>query len=200
MFPLCRSCLTTAKTLVSAPATLFRRQTRPITTKDNQLPGLEYIGPTRAQAIAAEPSVAIKSRRLPTSIKKLGALARQIQRKPLSHAILQMKFSDKRHAPHLMKVLRNAERGAISKGMDPESLFVDLAWVTRGAYVKKLFIRGRGRAAVQRRPRTGIDVVIKDKTTTDRRADEKRVKLYKQIKRSVVVPDRPIHVFNAFTA
>ena len=161
---------------------------------------LLHLGPPRKQTITAEPTVAITSRKLPTSLKKLGNLARQIQHKPLTHAVLQMQFSDKRHAPHIAAVLENARRGAISKGMDAESLFVDQAWVTKGKYVRRLFIKGRARLAIQRRPRVGIDVVVKDKTTADRRALETAVKKEKKVLRGLTVPNRPIYTSTMFTA
>lgn len=161
---------------------------------------LLHLGASRKMLIAGEKSVGITSRKLPTSLKKLGNLARQIAHKPVSHAVLQMRFSDKRHAPHIASVLENARRGAVSKGMDEDSLFVDQAWVTKGKYVKRLWIKGRARLAIQRRPRVGIDIQIRDRTTADRRAKEALEKKQKKVLRGLTTPNRALYNSTVFTA
>lgn len=140
-----------------------------------------------------EPELAMTSRKLPTSLKKLGALARLIQHKPLSHAMLQMKFSNRRHGPHLEKLLRNAKEGAVRKGMDEESLVIDQAWVTKGKYIKRMWFKGRGRMAVQRRPRVGIDIRIRDKTTLERRAAVAKQKTVMKMMKGGGLVNKPIY-------
>lgn len=155
--------------------------------------------PRRKEVIAAEPELSMTSRKLPTSLKKMGALASLINHKPLSHAMLQMKFSNKRHAPHLEKLLRNAQNGAIRKGMDEESLVVDQAWITKGKYVKRLWVKGRGRLAIQRRPRVGIDIRVRDKTTIERRASEKREKMVRKMMKGSGLVNKPLYNSAVFT-
>ena len=155
--------------------------------------------PRRRDVIAAEPELAMTSRKLPTSLKKMDALASLINHKPLSHALLQMKFSNKRHAPHLAKLLENARNGAISKGMHEESLVVDQAWITKGKFVKRLWVKGRGRLAVQRRPRVGIDIRLRDKTTLERRAVEKKDKTIRKMMKGVGLVDKPLYNSSTFT-
>lgn len=54
-----------------------------------------------------------KSHFMPTSIKKLGPLARQIAGKPLNEAMVQMRFSKKKAAADLLKHLEYARSQAI---------------------------------------------------------------------------------------
>lgn len=157
------------------------------------------IKPTRKNRIAAEPELAITSRKLPTSLKKMHSLAALIQHKPLSHAILQMRFSNKRHSSHLEKLLQNARQGAVRKGMDEASLVVDQAWITKGKFVKRVWFKGRGRMAIQRRPRVGIDVRVRDRVTTDRRAEEAKTKTYKKLMKRFDVANRPLYNSQVFT-
>lgn len=41
---------------------------------------------------------------------------------------------------------------AVAKGLDREKLVVQRAWVTKGVYLKRLDIKGRGRFGVKMRP------------------------------------------------
>ncbi len=138
------------------------------------------------------------SRVLPTSLKKMGALQRQIQHKPLSHAILQMTFSNKRHSDHLASLLRNAKQGAVAKGMSPESLVVDQAWVTKGKFVKRMWVKGRGRLAIQRRPRVRIDIRVRDGSTTAKREEDKKRRAMKRLVKLPVM-SRPLYRSKGFT-
>ncbi|ORY87671.1 ribosomal protein L22/L17, partial [Protomyces lactucae-debilis] len=140
----------------------------------------------------------ITSKKVPTSIKKMSLLANLIAHKPVSHGVLQMRFSNKRHATHLANLLENARRGAISKGMDEESLVVDQAWVTKGQYIERKWYKGRGRMTIQRRPRVGIDVRVVDKTTLEPRVLAKKEKLVRKLTKPHLI-SRPIYQSSMFT-
>lgn len=59
-----------------------------------------------------------KSQMFKTSVKKLGPLARQIAGKPIEDAILQMRFSKKRAAADVKKLLEYArDEATVRKGM-----------------------------------------------------------------------------------
>lgn len=62
-----------------------------------------------------ERSLLSKSHMLKTSVKKLGPLARQIAGKPIENAIVQMRFSKKKAAADVMKLLEYARDEAIVK-------------------------------------------------------------------------------------
>lgn len=59
-----------------------------------------------------------KSQMLKTSVKKLGPLARQIAGKPIEEAIVQMRFSTKKAAADVKKLLEYArDEATVRKGM-----------------------------------------------------------------------------------
>jgi ribosomal protein L22 len=88
-----------------------------------------------------------------TSPRKLNDVARLIQKKPIDWAILQAQMSDKRVAKGRVKsMLCLARDHAVAKGLDREKLIVRRAWVTKGVYLKRLDIKGRGRFGVKMRP------------------------------------------------
>lgn len=123
-----------------------------------------------------------KSEWIKTSVKKLGALARQIAGKPIEDAILQMRFSPKKAAKEVKKHLEHARDVAvIQRGMglgavegtkgapieiqlkdgsrkritDRTGIYIDQAWVGRGAYDRSIEYRARGRRNILRHPWTG---------------------------------------------
>lgn len=190
----CRSCR-----LLKAPLSrTYASDVVPVAVNNTKLP-ITKIKPRRKDVLAAEPELAMTSRKLPTSLKKMDALASLINHKPLSHAMLQMKFSNKRHAPHLAKLLQNAKNGAVRKGMDEESLVIDQAWITKGKFVKRLWVKGRGRLAVQRRPRVGLDIRVRDKTTIERRASEKKEKMVRKMMKGCGLVEKPLYNSSVFT-
>ena len=83
----------------------------------------------------------------------MNEVARLIQKKPIDYAILQAQMSDKRVAKTRVKsMLCLARDHAVAKGLEREKLVVQRAWVTKGVYLKRLDIKGRGRFGVKMRP------------------------------------------------
>ncbi|KAL1641921.1 39S ribosomal protein L22, mitochondrial [Diplodia intermedia] len=153
-----------------------------------------------------------------TSVKKLGMLARQIQGKPVDEAILQMRFSKKKAARKVLEHLEYArDHAVVSRGMglgdaqgtkgdpveielkdgrrklveDRTGIYVDQAWVGRGAYGKAWDIRARGRVNILRLPTTTISVVLKEEATRIRLSEERQKKRDNR-KVWTHLPDRPI--------
>lgn len=83
--------------------------------------------------------------------------------------------------------------------MDEDSLVVDQAWVTKGKFAKRLWVKGRGRVALQRRPRVGIDIRVRDKTTLERRALESKAKMVKKLMKGGGLVEKPIYNSANFT-
>lgn len=95
------------------------------------------------------------------SPRKLNDVARLIARKPIDAAILQMQMSDKRVASTRIKsMLVLARDHAIAKGLKREELVVQEAWVSKGIYLKRLDIKGRGRHGIKHRPESRMHVVL----------------------------------------
>lgn len=130
-----------------------------------------------------EKELTSKSDALPTSIKKLGALSRQIAGKTVDDAITQMRFSKKKAAREVLWQLEQARDDAIaSRGMglgvhnseillkkrviltkdgnkikveDPTRLYVDQSWVTKGPIRgMRIQYHARGRMSFMKKPTT----------------------------------------------
>lgn len=124
-----------------------------------------------------------KSEFLPTSVKKLVMLARQIAGKPIDEAITQMEWSKKKMAAELKYYLEEARDLAVAqRGMglgrvrgelldkprkirtkdgkwleitDPTRMYVAQSWVGRGSWLgKELDYKGRGRHGIIKHPST----------------------------------------------
>ncbi|KAF3915072.1 hypothetical protein ABW21_db0206553 [Orbilia brochopaga] len=128
-----------------------------------------------------------------TSIKKLAPLARQIAGKPLSHALVQMKFSPKKASKDILKHLEHARDEAIlTKSFDPEKTYISQAWVGRGTPDREPLKRARARIDIMVRPYTCISVILKETNTLERLAREKVEKRQRQ-KVWVPLPNRAIY-------
>lgn len=126
-----------------------------------------------------------KSKFLPTSVKKLVMLSRQIAGKTLDDAITQMQWSKKAIAREMKWYLEEARDTAIaSRGMglgrpndellveplkiqtkegkwiqiwDPTRMYVAQSWVGRGPWRgKRMDIKGRGRFGIIKNPATSM--------------------------------------------
>ena len=87
------------------------------------------------------------------SPRKLNDVARLIAGKPIDAAILQMQMSDKRIASTKIKsMLALARDHATMKGLKREELVVREAWVSKGVYLRRLDIKGRGRHGIRMKP------------------------------------------------
>lgn len=124
-----------------------------------------------------------KSEFMPTSVKKLVMLARQIQGKTVDDAILQMQWSKKKFSAEVRYYLEEARDLAVAeRGMglgkvngevldkaqkiltkegkwvevtDPTRMYVAQSWVGRGPWRgKKIDYKGRGRMGIIRHPST----------------------------------------------
>lgn len=124
-----------------------------------------------------------RSEFLPTSVKKLVMLSRQIAGKTVDDAILQMKWSKKKMSAEIRYYLEEARDLAIAeRGMglgkvngerlssprkiltkegkwieitDPTSMYIAQSWVGRGPWRgKKIDYKGRGRMGIIRHPAT----------------------------------------------
>ncbi|EPY51211.1 ribosomal protein subunit L22 [Schizosaccharomyces cryophilus OY26] len=150
--------------------------------------------------LTMDPSYTHQSNILRSSLKKAGNLCRQIARKPFYHALLQMKFSEKRVSRSIASALVNARKNAVSKaGLDEKTLYIDQAWVGKATYIKKIITRGRGGHAVERRPRVRVTVLLKDERALLRDLQRRNDRTNSRRVWSPL-PNRPIYnKLNAFT-
>ncbi|KAG6378556.1 Ribophorin I-domain-containing protein [Boletus reticuloceps] len=100
------------------------------------------------------------------SHRKLNMLGRQISGKPIDHAIMQMKFSEKRASSRIKSMLATAKlHASVYKKMDPSKLIVSEAWVTKGPkQLKRLEPRGRGKFGIRVHPDSRLNVILRPAT------------------------------------
>lgn len=94
------------------------------------------------------------------SPQKLADLGRQLSSLPLDAAVLQARFSPKKAAQELYKVLCQAQANALLRGKQPSDYIIKEAVTGRGKYLKRLDIKGRGRCGIIRKPHAFMRFVL----------------------------------------
>lgn len=96
-----------------------------------------------------------------TSTKKLGLLARQINRKKLDWAIVQMNFSPKGPSLHVAHTLEVLRKKALELGYDQKRLYIHQAVTNKYRTGRGIDIKGRGRMGRLSHPSSFMTVEIK---------------------------------------
>jgi len=98
-----------------------------------------------------------------SSPQKLNLLAQQIRGLPVQKAMDEMRFSRKRAAQDVYKVLYSAMSNAENNhGLDIDSLVVAEAHVGKNLVMKRIRARARGRAARIMKPFSQLTIVLRD--------------------------------------
>lgn len=118
-----------------------------------------------------------------TSRRKLNDLARLIAGRTADEAILQLQASEKKQAPRLLSMVALARDHAMAKGLKREELVVAQSWVTKGQYLQRIDIKGRGRFGVKHHPSAKLHVLLAEgPTDEERRRERKRDQWRKSIR------------------
>ncbi|KAF5020188.1 hypothetical protein F66182_7793 [Fusarium sp. NRRL 66182] len=162
-----------------------------------------------------------KSEFMPTSLKKLVMLARQIAGKNIDDAITQMKWSKKKMAAEVGYYLEEARDLAVAqRGMglglvngeiltkprkiqtldgkwleiqDPTRIYIAQSWIGRGPWRgKRIDYKGRGRMGIIRHPSTSLTVLLKEEKSRIREYEEREAKKNKKGP-WVHLPNRPVY-------
>ncbi|KAH7011976.1 ribosomal protein L22/L17 [Ilyonectria destructans] len=162
-----------------------------------------------------------KSEFMPTSVKKLVMLARQIAGKPVDDAITQMSWSKKKFAAEVRYYLEEARDLAIAqRGMglgqangetfakprkiqtkegkwieisDPTRMYIAQSWVGRGTWRgKKIDYKGRGRMGIIRHPSTSLTILLKEEKSRIREYEDREAQKAKKGP-WVHLPNRPVY-------
>ncbi|GAA6016401.1 hypothetical protein JCM10207_003850 [Rhodosporidiobolus poonsookiae] len=104
-----------------------------------------------------------------TSRRKLNDLARLIAGRTADEAILQLQASQKKQAPRLLSMVALARDHAMAKGLSRDQLVVSQSWVTKGRYIPRLDIKGRGRHGVKHHPTAKLHVLLAEGLTDEER-------------------------------
>ena len=98
-----------------------------------------------------------------SSPQKLNLLAQQIRGMPIQRALNEMKFSRKRAAQDVYKVLWSAmSKAENNHNLDIDSLVVAEAHVGKNLVMKRIRARARGRAARIMKPFSQLTIVLRD--------------------------------------
>ena len=101
---------------------------------------------------------------LRVSPRKLNLLAQAIRGKSVRDALTYLKFSQKRSAKDVYKLVRSAQANAENNhAMDVDNLYVDEAYVGKNLVMRRFNPRAKGRAAPIQKPFSQISVVLTER-------------------------------------
>lgn len=105
-----------------------------------------------------------KQKSLPATPRKLGIVADLIRNLKVDMAINQLKFSRKRIAVDVLKVLQSAVANAEHNfNVDFDSLYIDSVLVGKSHTLKRFFPRARGRSSRILKRRSSLMIRLKTK-------------------------------------
>ena len=108
-----------------------------------------------------------KDNMLRISPLKLSLIANSIVNKKVSNAVNQLKFSNKRIASSVLKVLNSAVANAENNNqLDIDKLFIKEAFVGKSLRMKRWRPRAKGRAASIIKPFSKVTIVVEERTKT----------------------------------
>ena len=104
------------------------------------------------------------------SPKKFSAFLRVIRGLRVDDALIQCDLSPKRVAKTVGKVIQSAVGNAVNnQGLDRERLVIDTATVSKGQYLRRVSMHGRGRAGVMHRPRSHVAIALVESDDVERK-------------------------------
>ena len=108
-----------------------------------------------------------KDNMLRISPLKLSLIANSIVNKKVSNAVNQLKFSNKRIASSVLKVLNSAVANAENNNQfDIDNLYIKEAYVGKSLVMKRFRPRAKGRASPINKPFSRITIVLSEKKET----------------------------------
>jgi large subunit ribosomal protein L22 len=106
-----------------------------------------------------------KDNTIRTSALKLANIARSIVNKKADSAVNQLKFSNKRIANNVLKVLNAAIANAENnKQLDIDSLYIKEAFVGKSLSMKRFRPRAKGRAASIVKPFSKLTIIVEERS------------------------------------
>ena len=105
-----------------------------------------------------------KDNMLRISPLKLSLIANSIVNKKVSNAVNQLKFSNKRIASSVLKVLNSAVANAENNNqLDIDKLFIKEAFVGKSLRMKRWRPRAKGRAASIIKPFSKVTIILEER-------------------------------------
>ena len=110
-----------------------------------------------------------KDNMLRVSPSKLNFITKSIVNKNVSHAVNQLKFSNKRISTNVLKVLNAAIANAENnKQLDIDNLFVKEAYVGKSLTMKRFRPRAKGRASSIIKPFSKITIIVEERSKQEK--------------------------------
>jgi len=120
-----------------------------------------------------ELTVKAKDNTIRTSPLKLANIARSIVNKKADSAVNQLKFSNKRIANNVLKVLNAAIANAENnKQLDIDNLYIKEAFVGKSLSMKRFRPRAKGRAASIVKPFSKLTIILEERVKIQKGKDK----------------------------
>tara|TARA_B100000963_G_scaffold220271_1_gene191987 strand:- start:243 stop:614 length:372 start_codon:yes stop_codon:yes gene_type:complete len=101
---------------------------------------------------------------------KLSLMVNSIVNMKVSHAINQLKFSQKRVSKNILKILNSAIANAENnKQLDIDKLFVKEVFVGKSLRMKRWRPRAKGRAASIVKPFSKVTIIVEERTQINKK-------------------------------
>jgi large subunit ribosomal protein L22 len=114
-----------------------------------------------------------KDNTIRTSTLKLANITRSIVNKKVNNAINQLKFSNKRIANNVLKVLNAAIANAENnKQMDIDNLYIKEAYVGKSLSMKRFRPRAKGRASSIIKPFSKLTIIVEERLKVNKDKDK----------------------------
>ena len=110
-----------------------------------------------------------KDNTIRVSSLKLSNIVKSIVNKKVSNAVNQLKFSQKRIAKNVLKVLNAAVANAENnKQLDIDNLFVKEAFVGKSLSMKRFRPRAKGRASSIIKPFSKLTIIVEERKKVEK--------------------------------
>ena len=117
--------------------------------------------------------VKAKDNTIRTSPLKLANIARSIVNKKADNAVNQLKFSNKRIANNVLKVLNAAIANAENnKQLDIDNLYIKEAYVGKSLSMKRFRPRAKGRASSIVKPFSKLTIILEERVKIKKSKDK----------------------------
>ena len=114
-----------------------------------------------------------KDNMLRVSPSKLNFITKSIVNKNVSHAVNQLKFSNKRISKNVLKVLNAAVANAENnKQLDIDKLYIKEAYVGKSLRMKRWRPRAKGRAGSIIKPFSKITIIVEERALSKKKGNE----------------------------
>ena len=114
-----------------------------------------------------------KDNMLRVSPSKLNFITKSIVNNNVSHAVNQLKFSNKRISKNVLKVLNAAVANAENnKQLDIDKLYIKEAYVGKSLRMKRWRPRAKGRAGSIIKPFSKITIIVEERASSKKKGNE----------------------------